>query len=148
MQGPAKKFSLIKPTLETPFHIDFDWWKDSDANWRVFLVGFLCEDHQAAFEGQNDFSEMDAVDPETGEVSKVDALLYTLINHCAQQDDFLSGNLPLVGQIFRTFLSNGNKSLSANQLSPIVNKPAKTILITIGGQRVFKGIRPILKKSP
>jgi len=145
MQGPVKKFSLVKPTLDTPFHIDFAWWKDSDSNWRIFLHGFLCEDHQLTFEGQNDNTEMDAIDPETAEIKKADALLHTLITHCAQQEEFLQGNLPLVGQIFRIFLSNGNQPLSPNQLSTLVSKPARTILITIGGQRVFKGIRPILQ---
>jgi hypothetical protein len=29
--------SLIKPNLNTPFHIDFSWWKENDNNWRIFL---------------------------------------------------------------------------------------------------------------
>ena len=33
----VKKFSLIKPTLQTPFHIDFDWWRANDTNWHVAL---------------------------------------------------------------------------------------------------------------
>ena len=45
----GKKFSLVKPTLETPFQIDFDWWKQHDNNWRIFLYSYLCHDHQAAF---------------------------------------------------------------------------------------------------
>ena len=147
MANSTKKFSLIKPTVDTPFHIDFDWWMDTDTNWRVFLIGFLCDTHREAFEGQSDTAEMDAVDPDTAEITKVDALLFTLINHCAQSDDFLSGNQPLVGQVFRIFLSNGNKPLSPDQLAEMTGKPARTIMATIGGRRVNKGIRPVKAKS-
>ena len=41
MQEIKKKFSLVKPSIETPFHIDFEWWKETDSNWRVFLFDFL-----------------------------------------------------------------------------------------------------------
>ena len=38
-----KRIYLIKPGIDTQFHIDFDWWKDNDRNWRVDLRGLLCE---------------------------------------------------------------------------------------------------------
>ena len=25
-----KRFSLVKPTVNTPFHIDFEWWRQND----------------------------------------------------------------------------------------------------------------------
>ena len=144
MPESGKKLSLIKPTVNTPFKIDFDWWQQNDSNWRVFLLDFLCENHKAAFADQNGNQLIDAIDPETAEVTQVDGLLYELINHCAQQEGFLKQNLPLVAQIFRIFLSNGNQPLDANQLSEKTGKPARTILVTIGGHRVYKGIRPFL----
>ena len=142
MPEAIKKFSLIKPTTDTPFRIDFDWWQESDSNWRIFLFDFLCEDHKDSFSKHPGSEMIDAVDPETAEVTQVDGLLFVLMNHCAKQEGFLRENLPLVSQIFRFFLSNGNKPTSPDQLSAILNKPARTILITIGGHRVYKGIRP------
>jgi hypothetical protein len=138
-----KKFSFVKPTINTPFHIDFDWWQETDSNWRVFLYSFLCEQHQADFSDKDDKFIIDTVDPENAEIHAVDGLLHTLMTHCAQKKDFIPPNLPLVGQIFRTFLANGNNPLTSQQLSELINRPAKTILITIGGYQVYKGIRPV-----
>jgi len=144
MPDGNKKFSLVKPTVDTPFHIDFDWWKETDSNWRIFLFSFLCEKHQELFSDKNDSLKIDAVDPETAEVYPVDGLLYTLMNHCAKMEDFIPDNLPLIGRIFRVFLANGNEPLNPQQLSKMVNRPARTILVTIGGHQVYKGIRPII----
>lgn len=140
------KFSLVKPTVDTPFHIDFDWWKETDSNWRIFLLGFLCEKHQEVFSDKSDSMIIDAIDPETAEVYSVDGLLYTLMNHCAKERDFIPQNLPLIGRIFRIFLVNGNDPLTPSQLSEVVDKPAQTILVTLGGYKVYKGIRPTQKK--
>ena len=143
MSDDKKKFSLVKPTVDTPFHIDFDWWQETDSNWRIFLFNFLCEKHQEVFSDKNDSFKIDAVDPETAEVHLVDGFLHTLMSHCAKTENFMPDNLPLIGRIFRIFLANGNEPLTPHQLSEIVNKPARTILVTIGGYQVYKGIRPI-----
>jgi len=147
MPDSKMKFSLVKPTVETPFQIDFEWWKETDSNWRVFLYDFLCDTHQEYFSEKKDSIKIDAVDPDTAQIIRVDGLLFTLMNHCAKQENFIPNNLPLVSRIFRVFLANGNTALTPNQLSEIVNKPPRTILVTIGGHRVYKGIRPLQKTS-
>lgn len=45
----AKRFSLVKPTAETPFHIDFEWWKKNERDWHVYLRSLLCAEHREAF---------------------------------------------------------------------------------------------------
>ena len=35
--------SLIKPSLHTPYHIDFQWWQKTENDWHVHLTGLLCE---------------------------------------------------------------------------------------------------------
>ncbi|MDO9545261.1 MAG: hypothetical protein Q7J07_00735 [Pelolinea sp.] len=146
MPDTINRFSLVKPTVDTPFHIDFSWWQETDSNWRVFLFSFLCEKHQEDFADKSDSFKIDAVDPETAEIRPVDGLLHTLMNHCAQTEDFIPANLPLIERIFRTFLANGNEPLSPQQLSDTIDRPAKTILVTIGGHQVYKGIRPLQHK--
>lgn len=140
---PEQRFSIVKPALSTPFHIDFDWWKINDSNWRVFLYDFLCEFHREAFKDYPSDIIIDAVDPVTAEVHQEDGLLYTLMTHCAKQPEFIQPNATLVSLIFRIFLSNGNKPLNAEQLSKISNRPANTILVTLTGKQIYKGIRPI-----
>ncbi len=140
---PDAKFSLIKPTLDTPFHIDFEWWKTHDNNWRVFLLNCLCTDHQKLFENQSTDVMIDWVDPDTAEVKLVDGLQSTLMSHCAKEPGFVTANTAMVDAIFRVFLSNGNQPLSAQQLSEKIGKSANTILRTISGVQVYKGIRAI-----
>ena len=133
--------SLIKPSAETLFHIDFDWWKENDSNWRIFLFEFLCPEHQAYFKDKADTTKIDAINPETAEVILVDGLLFELMNHCAKQEGFISANIPIIAKVLRTFLSNGNQPLSAGALAEIVNRPAATVLATLSGPQVYKGIR-------
>ena len=138
-----KKPSLIKPNLSTKFAIDFDWWKSQDRNWRNSLISYLCPEHRESFSGHSDASSFDLVNPQTGEVTQGDALIDTLIYHCANQEDFITPGAPLVDSFFKTFLSNHNQPLSCEELSQIVHKPAATILSTIGSFKVYKGIRPV-----
>lgn len=137
-----KTFSFVKPSVATPYHIDFDWWKTHDANWRVFLFSCLCAEHQAHFEGQNSEYLIDWIDPETAEIHQVDGLQSTLMTHCARLDDFLTVQTALVDAIFRVFIANGNAPLNPIELSDKIKKPAETILRTLSGLQVYKGIRP------
>jgi hypothetical protein len=43
------------------------------------------------------------------------------------------------------FLANGNESLSPAELQVRLHRPAETILRTIGGLRVYNGIKPAIK---
>ncbi len=135
--------SLIKPSLNTKFRIDFDWWKKQDRNWRIYLQSFLCSEHQQLLANFSYEDQIDVINPETGEVSRVDAILYTLSQHCSKQPDFFSGTGAIVDSIFKVFLVNDNRPLTAKELSAKLGKPADTILRTIGSGKVYKGIRPV-----
>ncbi|KAF0112573.1 MAG: hypothetical protein C0417_00195 [Chlorobiaceae bacterium] len=137
-----KHFSVIRPTIDTPYHIDFDWWKEHDNNWRVFLFSCLCPEHQSTFQDHSIETKIDWVDPYTAEIREVDGLQTTLINHCVKEPGFLTANTAMVDAIFRVFLSNGNHPMSPLELSDKIGKSADTILRTISGLQVYKGIRP------
>lgn len=138
------KLSLIKPSIHTYFHIDFEWWKSHDQNWRVYLYGFLCQEHQTAFENQEDQTWIDWIDEETAEVTRVDGLQHVLMMHCAKQSDFLADNPTLVNAAFRVLLSNGNKPMTPVELSNLISKSPDMILRTLSGTRVYQGIRPFV----
>jgi hypothetical protein len=138
----TRRFSLVKPTLDTPFQIDFAWWKDHENDWRVYLYGFLCTEHQAAFAETDRDAQVDWVDPETAEIRTVDGLQHILMAHCARQSDFVTRNTTLVDSVFRVLLANGNEPMTPRQLGEAINRPAETILRTLSGMTVYKGIRP------
>ena len=140
-----RRFSLIKPSLDTPFHIDIDWWKQYDNNWRVFLHDCLCSEHQTLFENLEDAIWVDWIDPETAEIKRVDGLQHVLMTHCAKQVNFITANTTLVDAVFRVFLSNGNEPLSIREIADQIKRPAETILRTISGPQIYKGLRPYKK---
>lgn len=140
----SKRPSLVKPTLNTRFHIDYNWWEKNDRNWRVYLRSYLCQDHQRIFTEQNSNELVDWVDPETAEVQRVDGMQHVLISHCAREPGFITDHTALVDAIFRVFLANGNTPLNCMELNERLGKPPETILRTISGLRVYKGLRPMI----
>ena len=137
-----KRLSLVKPTIKTRFHIDFDWWIQNDRDWRVYLRSFLCPEHQQAFASIDDLEQVDWVDPETAEVQKVDGLQNVLITHCAKQRSFINQHSTLVDSVFRIFLANGNTPLTPEELSEQLGRDPNLLLRTLSGPRVYKGLRP------
>ncbi len=138
----TKRFSLVKPTIDTPFFIDFSWWKAHDSDWHVDLFGCLCAEHQAQLANVDMSESIDWVDPTTAEVNQVDGLQHILITHCAKQEGFLTSQTTMIEAVFKVFLANGNTPLTPQELARQLNRPAETILRTIGGYTVYKGIRP------
>lgn len=138
----TKRFSLVKPTVDTPFHIDFDWWKKNERDWHVYLRSLLCAEHQEAYGEMAADQTIDWVDPVTAEVKPVDGVQNTLMTHCVKQPDFLTEQTALVEAVFRLFLTNGNNPISSRDLGARLHRPPETILRTLAGARVYKGIRP------
>jgi hypothetical protein len=134
--------SLVRPSLNTRFHIDYDWWDRAERDLEVYLRSHLCPTHQETYADVDPARKVDHVDPETGEVTRVAGIQHVLISHCAQQPGYLSGQTSLVNAVFRVFLSNGNTPLSPEELSERIGRPAQMILRTLTGPRVYKGIRP------
>lgn len=134
--------SLVRPTLQTPFQIDFGWWDRADRDLEVYLRSHLCPEHQQALSEGDPHEQVDHVDPVTAEVSQLDRMRDVLISHCAQQEDYLTRQTSLVNAIFRVFLANGNQPMTPEQLAEQLERPARMILRTISGPRIYKGIRP------
>lgn len=139
--------SLLKPTIKTPFHIDFDWWKQNENDWHVFLRSLLCEEHQAAFANLEESEKIDWIDPISAEVKLVDGLQHTLMSHCALEPEFANARTAMVEAIFRAFIANGNIPMTAEDLAQKLGRSADTILKTIAGPRVYRGLRPFEIKS-
>ncbi|HSB90284.1 MAG TPA: hypothetical protein VLD63_09715 [Anaerolineales bacterium] len=139
--------TLVRPTLATPFHIDYEWWKRADRELEVYLRSHLCADHQQAFAGSDAVAVFDHVDPRTGEVRQVAGIQQILMSHCSHLPGYISPQSTLVDAVFRILLANGNTPVSSTELGEILHRPAQTILRTLSSARVYKGIRPILPEA-
>ena len=142
----GKRFSLVKPTVNTPFHVDFEWWKKNERAWHVYLRSLLCADHQEIFANVEEGEMIDWVDPATAEVKPVDGIQNALMTHCVKQPDFLTEQTAMVEAVFRLFLTNGNIPMTSQELGKRLNRPPETILRTLAGPRVYKGLRPSITK--
>ncbi|MCJ7695913.1 MAG: hypothetical protein MUO40_10865 [Anaerolineaceae bacterium] len=134
--------SLVKPTLDTPYSIDFEWWKEHDRDWRIYMRNFLCTYHSELLQDVSDNEKIDWIDSNTAEVKTVDAIQHTLITHCAKEEEFATTNSALVDSVFRLFLADGNKPLTCQELGEKLGKSPSLILRTFSSLKVYKGIRP------
>ena len=137
----------MRPTVDTKFHIDFDWWEEKERNFRLHLLSHLCSDCQSRYKDHREAELIDWVDADTAEVTKVDGLWHSLRICCSQRPDYVDELTPLTTAVFRTFLANGNEPLSPVELQDRLRRPADTILRTIGGVRVYHGIKPVKEKG-
>jgi hypothetical protein len=140
-----KRSSRVRPTTQTHFHIDFNWWQERDRDWRVFLQSLLCQEHQQAFAELPEDHLVDFVDPVNAEVKRVDGLQHVLITHCAKQNGFISPHTTLVDAIFRTFLASGNMPMTPMELSQQSGRSADLILRVMTGERIYRGLRPVIE---
>ncbi|MBI5930059.1 MAG: hypothetical protein HY862_12170 [Chloroflexi bacterium] len=134
------KTRSIKPTLDTPFHIDYQWWEKESQDLRSYLMGLLPEDRRAMLTEQSEMSEIDVIDPQTAEVRKIDPFEQVL----RETEIDLTGT-SLVDAIFQLFLKNGNRPLTPVELGELTSRPPTTILRTLAGTRVYRGLRPIIE---
>ncbi len=133
----------IKPTYDTRFYIDYDWWERQGRQLRAYMINHLPPEQRAYFVEHSEVEETDWVDPETGEVRRVDALQQAL-QRAGEALDFITPQTPLVEAVFRVFLANGNKPLSITELSERIGRTPRAILRTLSGPRVYRGLRPSL----
>lgn len=134
----------VKPTLDTRFHIDYEWWNREDRDLRTYKISHLPPDQRTRFETVHEQDMIDWIDAETAEVHRMDALEQAL-EMATQDPQFITDRTTLVDAIFRVFLRNRNKPLSPEELSKMINRPAMTILKTLAGGQVYKGIRPLIE---
>lgn len=139
---PGKSSTVVKPTLKTQFHIDYDWWEREDNDLHAYMLTHLPPEMREKFDGRDEFEVVDYIDPETGEIQRLDELGLA-IQEAAKREDFITVQTSLVDSVFRIFLSNGNIPRSPKELEEDTGRDARTILKTFGGLRVYRGIRPV-----
>lgn len=134
----------IKPDINTKFHIDLEWWRKKGQDFRVHLRSHLCPECQAIYASHLQAEEIDWIDAETAEVTKVDGLWQCLRTHCSQLPDYITEKTALTASVFRLFLANGNTPLSPVELYRILGKQTPEIILrTLSGRQIYGGIKPI-----
>ncbi len=134
----------LRPSIDTRFHIDLDWWRKQNRDIRIFLSQSLCDECRPLYAETKDSGEVDWVDPETAEVRREDALWSALRSCCSTKPGYITPSTPIIDSIFLTFVANGNQPLSPRELYERLDKrPPEMILRMLTGGQVYLGIRPV-----
>ncbi|OGO17043.1 MAG: hypothetical protein A2Z14_09015 [Chloroflexi bacterium RBG_16_48_8] len=142
---PQRSKILLRPTLDTKFHIEYGWWDRENRDLEIYLRGHLCAKHQETFAELDANALVNNVDPETGEVTRVPGIQNVLITHCAQQPGYITRQTTMVNAVFKIFLANGNVPLTTREIGERLGRNPNLVLRTFSSPRVYKGIRPYLK---
>lgn len=140
---PKLKTSALKRvTPETRFYIDYEWWDKSELDLKSYINTRLSLDEEINLESESE--EVDLVDANTGEVVKVDGFQYLIQTYFEQLPEDFATRTSLVDAVFCVLLANANQPMTANEIAEKVDRPTATIIKTIGGPKIYQGIRPIL----
>ena len=143
---PKLKTSALKRvTPETRFYIDYEWWDKSELDLKSYITTRLSLDEEINLESESE--EVDLVDANTGEVVKVDGFQYLIQTYFEQLPEDFATRTSLVDAVFCVLLANANQPLTANEIAEKVDRPTATIIKTIGGPKIYQGIRPILDED-
>ena len=148
MSRPRPKISinqLQRPTVETKFHIDYEWWDSSNLDLKTYVYSRLELGDDSALDSGID--QVDLVDPNTAEVRQVDGFQYALQTYFSQMSDDFTTQTSLVDAIFYTLLANANRPMTARELAERVKRDPETVLKTISGPHIYQGIRPLLEED-
>ncbi len=140
----SSRLARFRPTTDTKFQIDFDWWEKSGKNFRLYLRDQLCDECRERYADHTNTEDVDWVDPDTGEVHRTDALRECLRTRCANDPEYINERLPVASACFRIFLANNNTPMTPQELSQLILwRSPKEILRTLGGRQVYLGLRPV-----
>lgn len=137
-----KSSTLKRVSPETRFYVDYDWWNESNIDLKTYLFTRLGIGQEVELESEID--EIDLVDPVTGEVRRVDGFQYMIQSYFGQLPEDFFAQTSFVDAVFCALLANANQPMTANEIAARVDKPVDMIIRTLGGQRTYQGIRPIL----
>ncbi|MDQ4079037.1 MAG: hypothetical protein M3220_22690 [Chloroflexota bacterium] len=139
------KFRLLRPTIDTPFHIDWDWFERNNISMESVIRNQLSEEYQRRFEGQ-EVHEVDYIDPATGEVFRVDNLREAILAEGQWEPDYITRSMPLTQAILRIFLASNNQPLTPVELARRLERhDPEAILRVLTASGVSNGVVPVRK---
>lgn len=136
-----KSVSLKRVTPDTRFYVDYTWWDESNLDLKTVLFSRL--NISQDLEISEGMEEIDLIDPQTGEVRRVDGFQYMIQTYFHQlPPDFLT-KASLVDAAFCVLLANANQPMTGRELAERVQRPIDMVIRTLGGPQIYQGIRPV-----
>jgi hypothetical protein len=140
-----KTTSLKRATPDTEFHVDYSWWEKSNLDLKTYLYTRLPIDEEINLDPE--IEEVDLVDPQTGEVRRVDGFQYVLQTYFSQLPEDFAARTSLVDAAFCVLLANANQPMTAREIAKRIHRSADVVVKTLGGPQIYQGIRPIFDED-
>jgi len=148
MSNPRPKFATPKLNVVTPdtrFYIDYHWWDTANLDLRGFILSRLQLQNENLT--ANDMNEVDLVNPQTGEVQRVDGFQFMMQTYFSELTDEFIAKSSLVDAVFCILLANANRPMTAQEIGAKVRRDPQVIVKTFGGAQVYHGIRPVFDED-
>ncbi len=115
-------------TTKSKFYIDLKYWEERGRDFRQELYDLLCAECKQMY-SLEEHRMVDHVDPETGQVTRLDALLDCASAVCAESPDFVNPKMPLTRAIIRAFIAAGNVPQTPEQIFARIKKGNPNIIL-------------------
>ncbi len=139
---------IARPDTNTLFHIDPEWFEKNGRDLRSEMYDALCDECRVLYPSPADARPVDRINPQTGEITRVDALWECVADHCGLQPGYISPTTPLTTAIFRALLANGNHPMSPEQLYKRIGKSNPNgILKLLMGAEIENGVVPVQREQ-
>lgn len=136
--------AVVKLTTKSKFYIDLAQWEKEGRNFRQEVYDTLCAECKSMYSPEQE-TVVDHVDPETGQVLRMDVLLDCASEVCAHSPDFVNPRMPLTRSIFRAFIAAGNLPQSAEDIYARIKKGSPQVVLKelLSAQMADEGVTPI-----
>lgn len=141
----VKAPTLKRPTEDTRFYIDYDWWERSNLDLKTYLYSRLDIDEDLQLD--SDMEKVDLIDQLTGEVRQVDGFQYVLQTYFSKLPQDFASRTSLVDAVFCVLLANANQPMTAREIAERLQRQPEVVLRTLGGPQVYQGIRPLFDEG-
>jgi len=139
----VKLTRIARPTPDTKFHMDWSWFERNHLNAENVIRDQLTPKVAKRFQEGAPIATVDYVDPQTGEVTPLDALREAIMNECQWEPHYLTGDMPLVQAVLRVFLANNNQPLAVTEIAQRLERvDPDPILRVLTSSGVQMGIVP------
>jgi hypothetical protein len=115
-------------TTKSKFQIDLNYWERQGRDFRSEVYDMLCDECKQLYTLE-DKQLVDHVNPLTGQVTRIDALLDCVSDVCANSPDFINPKMPLTRSIFRALVASANTPQSAEDIYARLKRGSPQVIL-------------------